>query len=257
MRRLISLSAFALLISVTVWAQRGGHSGGRAGVSGGHGGGFAGHSGGSFRGGHFSGGTRGGFSHPGGRGFANPSRSGFYGGSSFHRGHHGRHFQTFGFRNNCYGWGCGWGGYPWWGAANYYPWWWDEQDRRFDDDYYRQYEIANEMNEQSLEQQRMLRQEEADGDADVYAPRRPVRVGADPPAGASEGDPIVSSTVLIFRDQRRQEVRNYAIVGNTLWNFSPQHTEKIPLADLDVAATEKTNEDRGVTFRVPGTNTGG
>ena len=58
-------------------------------------------------------------------------------------------------------------------------------------------------------------------------------------------------TVLIFRDQHQKEVTNYAIVGQTLWNFTPQRKEKIPLADLDLAATVKANDDRGVPFSVP------
>ena len=58
----------------------------------------------------------------------------------------------------------------------------------------------------------------------------------------------VSPTVLVFRDQHKQEVQNYAIVGQTLWNFAPQRTEKIPLSDLDIPATTKVNEDRGVRF---------
>ena len=57
--------------------------------------------------------------------------------------------------------------------------------------------------------------------------------------------------MLVFRDQHREEIQNYAIVGQTLWNFAPKHTEKIPLSDLDLPATAKANEDRGVTFRVP------
>ncbi len=61
----------------------------------------------------------------------------------------------------------------------------------------------------------------------------------------------VTPTVLVFRDQHQEEVRNYAIVGQTLWSFSPQHTQKIPLSDLDLAATTKANDDRGLTFRVP------
>ena len=32
--------------------------------------------------------------------------------------------------------------------------------------------------------------------------------------------------VLVFRDQHKQEVRNYAIVGQTLWNFASQRTRK-------------------------------
>jgi hypothetical protein len=62
--------------------------------------------------------------------------------------------------------------------------------------------------------------------------------------------------VLVYRDQHKEEVSNYAIVGQTLWNFSSQRTKKIPLADLDMAATEKANDDRGVAFNVPATHSG-
>ena len=47
------------------------------------------------------------------------------------------------------------------------------------------------------------------------------------------------ATVLVFRDQHKQEVQNYAIVGQTLWIFSPQRTQKIPLAEVDLDATRK------------------
>jgi hypothetical protein len=57
--------------------------------------------------------------------------------------------------------------------------------------------------------------------------------------------------VLVFRDKRKQEVQNYAVVGQTLWIFEPQGTEKIPLAQLDIPATAKANDERGVDFRVP------
>jgi len=51
-------------------------------------------------------------------------------------------------------------------------------------------------------------------------------------------------------------VQNYAIVGQTLWNFAPQHTQKIPLADLDLPATTKANDERGVDFRLPSAREG-
>ena len=259
MRRLISIAAFALLLTLPVWAQRGGGHGGGGHAGGGmHAGGFAGHGGG----GHIGGGRSFSGVHSG----SMRSRSGFSRGfnQSFNRGFsrvpfrdrgfrdHRRHdFDRFGFRNNCFGFGCSaWGGwYPWWGG--YYDLWstWEDEDRRFDEDYYRQYEIANQWNQQNLEQQRMMRQEEADGDQDFYAPRSSDRRPAYD--SASQPQEPVPATVLVFRDQHREEVSNYAIVGQTLWNYSVQRTKKIPLADLDMIATEKANDDRGVTFRVP------
>ena len=44
-------------------------------------------------------------------------------------------------------------------------------------------------------------------------------------------------TILVFRDGHRSEVRNYAIVGKTLWAFTEQRARKIPVSDLDVEAT--------------------
>ncbi len=60
----------------------------------------------------------------------------------------------------------------------------------------------------------------------------------------------------MFRDQRQEEIHNYAIVGQTLWSFGSPRTEKIPLASLDLAATVKANDDRGITFHVPSPNEG-
>jgi len=261
MRRLISIAAFALLLAVPVWAQRGGGhgGGGHAGGGGTHAGGFAGHAGGghiggrSFSGVHSSGmrpspGFPQGFNHSSTRTFAQGTFHNFHG--------HPHHDFRFGFRNNCFGAGCwGWGSwYPWWGG--YYDTWstWDDEDRRFDQDYYRQYEIANDWNRQNLEQQRMMREEDADGDQDAYAPRSSERRPAYD--NASQPQDLAPATVLVFRDQHREEVSNYAIVGQTLWSFSGQRRKKIPLADLDIVATQKANDDRGVAFHAPGSNEG-
>jgi len=78
------------------------------------------------------------------------------------------------------------------------------------------------------------------------APQTPAHA---PPAPAAEQDP----TVLVFRDGHRQEVRNYAIVGQMLWDFGAKGTRKIPLADLDLDTTRKLNDERGVEFVLPKT----
>jgi hypothetical protein len=59
------------------------------------------------------------------------------------------------------------------------------------------------------------------------------------------------ATVLVFKDGHRSFVANYAIVGNTLFDFAEGRSRKILLADLDLAATERANDERGVDFRVP------
>lgn len=59
------------------------------------------------------------------------------------------------------------------------------------------------------------------------------------------------STVLIFKDGHRSDVLNYAIAGDTLFDFSGGRTHKIPLSDLDLPATHKANDDRGGDFQIP------
>jgi hypothetical protein len=59
------------------------------------------------------------------------------------------------------------------------------------------------------------------------------------------------STILLFRDGHRSEVRNYAIVGQTVWVFTEQRARKIPLSDLDIEATRRVNSERGVEVPLP------
>ncbi len=86
-----------------------------------------------------------------------------------------------------------------------------------------------------------------DVEAEATPPPPPVRQEQASPA--REAKPI-EPTVLIFHDGHRQEVTNYAIMGQTVYVLD-DHTQKIPLANLDVAATVKANDDRGLEFEVP------
>jgi hypothetical protein len=76
---------------------------------------------------------------------------------------------------------------------------------------------------------------------------------APPPAAGETDPPSVSqpATVLVFNDGRRLEIENYAIVGNTLYDLTGGGRRKIPLADLDLGATTKQNDERGIDFQVP------
>jgi hypothetical protein len=248
MRRLMCIAAFLVFAaSLQLEAQRGGSHG----SAGGHGG-FAGHS--SFGNHAFSGAhsapSFAPHSYAGRRFFTTPLSSRGLHSRAFNRSGVGLRIRTYGprFRSNCYGYGygCGWGyGYPYLGGGVDPYWWWDS-DSSYDQDQQNQMGLANEMNQQSLAEQQKRQQ----GDQDSYAryappaPREPERTVAAVP------------TVLIFRDQHQQEVENYAIVGQTVWVFAPQHTQKIPLTELDLPATTKANDYRGVDFRVPGANEG-
>ena len=74
----------------------------------------------------------------------------------------------------------------------------------------------------------------------------------------SEAAPVrevlpIDPTVLVFRDGHRQQVTNYAVMGQTLYVFD-DHRQKILLRDLDLPATVKVNDDRGVEFQLPKTS---
>lgn len=72
-------------------------------------------------------------------------------------------------------------------------------------------------------------------------------------APASVEDPVTAqpSTVLIFKDGHQSDVLNYAIMGETLFDLGAGRARKILLADLDLAATHKANDERGVDFQIP------
>jgi hypothetical protein len=78
---------------------------------------------------------------------------------------------------------------------------------------------------------------------------RPHAVQSD--VSAVDPDPPQAPTLLIFKDGRKLEIGNYAIIGATLFDLTPGHSRKIALADLDLKATLKENDDRGVTFQIP------
>jgi hypothetical protein len=220
MRRLLTFAAFLLVLSlVPVSAQRG--SGGRGGF-GGRGVAMT-HS----SAGHALAGVR--------------SGSGF---RSFGGGFGGVRIRTRGFHQRTR-FGSPWfAGYTYGGY--YSPYWWDSSSTySFDEDQEREVQLANQMNALSIQEQRLREREDwlREREAQDSNARRQVR---------REEQPAPSpATVLVFRDQHRQEVVNYAIAGGTLWVLSEQAAKKIPLADLDLAATTKANDERGVEFQVP------
>ena len=105
--------------------------------------------------------------------------------------------------------------------------------------------------------------QEADDDdsADDYVRAPDVRTGNAHAKRAEYGDPAPRtdaapvaaqpSTVLVFKDGHHSDVFNYAIVGDTLFDFSDGRARKILLADIDLPATQRANDDRGVDFQIP------
>src|SRR5438552_8433740 len=100
-------------------------------------------------------------------------------------------------------------------------------------------DLAGELERLTDEVERLREEQTAREQARLTPPRRP---------SAEENVP---STILVFRDGHRSEVRNYAIVGQTLSVFTQQRARKIPVSDLDVEATKKVNAGRGVEVPLP------
>jgi hypothetical protein len=71
-----------------------------------------------------------------------------------------------------------------------------------------------------------------------------------PPAPAPQQDPQPPSTpvTLVLRNGQQLRVQNYAVMDQTFWDFSAQPTRKIPIANIDLAASAKATIASGGEF---------
>jgi hypothetical protein len=230
----------AALLVTPLWAQHGGRSGMAVG------------------------GVRGGYAGaPHGGAFEGGAVHGWYGHGPYpgHLPYYPGHYPYYGWRYPWWGYragyGYGWWGYPWtWGwyggigwSSGYYPsgYYSDSATQ------YPVYVYANPDNTNSAitnnQQQEIDRLN--DEVARLQAEQQASAAGSSVPRPPSKTE-IRATTVLVFRDHHSEEIENYAIVGKTLWVFTEQRARKIPIAELNVLATTKANEARGIDFRLPG-----
>ena len=226
MRRHLAIAAFVLgLIAAPMWAQmRGGARAGGAPI------GFASRgpvmaNRGAFIGTRF--GSR----------FGMNFRGQFFFPDRFH--HHNHRF-FFGFSPWWYyGYPAYYGGYSYpllWNTASSY----DSSSAYYDE--LRQ--MAPEINRLSNEVAQLREEQE------YHQSTPPAQPPARTPQPQAKSEPR-EPTVLVFRDKHTQEVKNYAIVGQALWIFNEYRATKVPLSSLDVDATTKLNDERGVEFSLP------
>jgi hypothetical protein len=244
MRRWLAISALSTVLAVPSMAQ---HGGSRGGGSMGH----AGFSSSGFHGGALSSGFRGGASvnaspHFGSRFVTGVHPPSFHSGVGFRR----PFFGPGRFRNRFF-WASGWPGfYGYYGYPGFYDDFYSSADDypSYDNSASAYYAAQNDMAQQ---------QQDIDRLEDEVARLREQRQTGSPESGDASisqlrNKPEVSTpTVLVFRDKHTQEVQNYAIVGGTIWVFSEQRATKLPLSWLDLEATAKANDDRGVDFEIP------
>lgn len=103
-------------------------------------------------------------------------------------------------------------------------------------------QLNNQINQLS-DEVRSLREEQEARQAAAPPPQEP----GPPPQPIGPSKP----TVLAFRDGHTEEIQNYAMVGQTLWILNERRAVKVALTDLDVTATNRANEERGVSFQLP------
>jgi len=51
---------------------------------------------------------------------------------------------------------------------------------------------------------------------------------------------------LVFRDGHRSQAQNYAIAGSTFWILNQSAAKKVPMSELDLAATRQVNQQNGI-----------
>jgi len=78
---------------------------------------------------------------------------------------------------------------------------------------------------------------------------------AQPQTGPSHAPQLPPAT-LVFRDGHREQSNDYSIIAGVIYTRGDFWTDgywskQIPVSQLDVPATLKANEERGVTFRLP------
>ncbi|HUZ45378.1 MAG TPA: hypothetical protein VMW54_01950 [Terriglobia bacterium] len=96
------------------------------------------------------------------------------------------------------------------------------------------------------------------GESEVGVQEGPAQ-GSSPRSATAEGDMLarrVPAAVLVFRDGHQEKTRKYTIIGPVIYTSTNYWaggawTKKIPLAELDVPATLRVNQERGVKFNLP------
>jgi len=166
-----------------------------------------------------------------------------------------------------YGYPYGYGYYPYYGVGFYDPSFYGGYYSSYDNSGYSQQtqQLSNQIS--SLDYDIHQLREENDELRDYIARRdepAPYPDRSIPPSVAQplqpqgriaepQRQPEGPATVLVYKDGRKLETRNYAIVGDTLWALSDKRATKIPLSELDLDKTTQENEQRGVEFTGPAT----
>jgi len=264
MRRTVAVAFLSALLAFTLpaLAQRGGRSGG---LGGGHFGGSAGHFGGGFAGSSF--GHSMGFAP---RSFASAPRfvspaptrafgSGYRlpstGVSSAwrHEGDHDRH-GDFRYRSPYRGYG--YGGYPYVYANSWELLPWDLGYPGFSDD--DEYDSGPDVEQQQPAASVAPPDDgyRPDYQGPVQGPAGPYDYAPPPPAESYVANSSASepALMLIFNDGHQEAIHNYVLTGNAvivLDQAASGRQQRIPLASINLPATEQAAAQAGLDFTPP------
>jgi hypothetical protein len=68
------------------------------------------------------------------------------------------------------------------------------------------------------------------------------------PAAQQDSQPPQTPVTLVLRNGQQLKVQNYAVMDQTFWDFSSQPARKIPISNIDVAASAKATMASGGDF---------
>jgi hypothetical protein len=133
----------------------------------------------------------------------------------------------FGFGFPGWGWGWGWGGYPF---APYYPYYAAPAVPYYSQPAYQDntYVLPDQTTTSKYEEV----QPETQAPATSTAP---------------------TSVIVVLKGGKRIEAPGAALVGSTLWLLDSQTATPYPISDIDIAATQAENHQRGVDIVIPST----
>lgn len=72
--------------------------------------------------------------------------------------------------------------------------------------------------------------------------------GSSAPGAQSSQTPLAPPVTLVLRNGEKFQVQNYAVMGQTFWDFSKQPVRKIPIGSIDLPASAKATEASGAEF---------
>ena len=226
----IVLGLLFLMLPAALLAQRGGVSGGRGGAVA---------AGGIGRGGGYPLGSPHVGTAPLGLHSPASGYTGIRAGALSSRGSYGRAFRGRDFRRVPYGY---------FFAPYYYPYL-DYTNSAYPDYYGSGFDPAGDPEAQSAAMAENMLGDQINR---LSAEVEQLKYGSQPlpPALQAREDPEPSQApvLLILRNGQQLKVQNYAVMDETFWDFSSQPARKIPIVNIDVAASAKATAAGGGEF---------